>query len=174
MKSLNSQSMPSITISPNKQNQKPAFPLTSYNFHRNNKSLKILNIHLKEYKSYQSASDVEVKQNYGSMLNSNGYGGMSLSKFREDMSGSENAMKDSKDVGEKGVGDKDKEFVAKCEALVDSLLLNLGIFKKVYASCKKKRSVISKLYGWDPIFNPIFFQQYGETFSEELKPKITK
>lgn len=87
------------------------------------------------------------------------------------MSESENTSKETKDVG---FGDRDKEFVAKCENLIDSLLVNLGIFKKVYTNCKKKRSVISKLYGWDPIFNPIFFQQYGETFSEELKPKITK
>lgn len=51
----------------------------------------------------------------------------------------------------------DKAFITKCETLIDNLLLNLNIFKKVFNNSKKKRSVISKLYGWDPIFNPVFF-----------------
>lgn len=68
---------------------------------------------------------------------------------------------------ESGIKDRDKEFGTKCEVLIDNLLLNLGIFKKVYASCKKKRSVISHLYGWDPIFNPVFFVKLdGNVYSE--------
>lgn len=74
------------------------------------------------------------------------------------MTASENL---SKDLKEKGAGEKDKDFVAKCETLIDNLLLNLAIFKKVFATCKKKRTVISHLYGWDPIFNPVFFAKLG-------------
>ena len=53
-------------------------------------------------------------------------------------------------------------------ALIDNLLLNLSIFKKVFYTSRKKKSVISKVYGWDDIFAPVFF------IDEEFKPNLKK
>lgn len=109
MKSLNSQSLQESMArnSSNKQISRSALP-TTYNFHRNNKSLKILNIHLKEYKSYKSTTDLGVKQNYAGMFGSNVYGSMGMSKLKDDMTSSDGTNKDY------GFADRDKEFVAKC------------------------------------------------------------
>lgn len=52
--------------------------------------------------------------------------------------------------------------------------MSIKIFNKVFETSKHKRSTLSKLYGWDPLFNPIFFTKQGEFYSEELKPNITK
>ena len=51
---------------------------------------------------------------------------------------------------------------------MDNLLLNLAIFRKVFHTSKKKRSLVEKLYGWDDSFKEVFF------VDQELKPSLKK
>ena len=53
----------------------------------------------------------------------------------------------------------DKKYEDKVFSLVDNVLLNLSIFKKVFATNKKKRIIIEKLYGWDEAFGKVFFNE---------------
>lgn len=53
----------------------------------------------------------------------------------------------------------DKKYEDKVYSLVDNVLLNLSIFKKVFANNKKKRIIIEKLYGWDEAFGNAFFNE---------------
>lgn len=59
----------------------------------------------------------------------------------------------------------------KVETLVDSLLLNISIFNKVFAGAKRKKHIIQKIFGWDEIFNDVFFNKADD---ENFKPNLTK
>ena len=62
----------------------------------------------------------------------------------------------------------DKKFEDKLVSLLDNVILNLSIFKKVFATNKRKRQIIEKLYGWDEVFLPVFFNE------NDLKSSIKK
>ena len=62
----------------------------------------------------------------------------------------------------------DKQSMQNYQTLVDNLLLNLAIFKKVFRNSKKKRNLVEKLYGWDESFKDVFF------IDQELKPNLKK
>lgn len=63
----------------------------------------------------------------------------------------------------------DHKYEQKITNLVDNILLNINIFKKVFANSKRKKSVIEKVYGWDSIFEPVFFNKNEENFKPNLK-----
>lgn len=66
----------------------------------------------------------------------------------------------------------DKDFGSKVDDLVENLLLNINIFQKIFATSKRKKLIITKIFGWDNIFDEVFFHKNDENFKPQLNKKI--